>query len=98
MVGTSRGHLSLFDTRFRLPSAAWQHPGGRHIEAIAPALATPGRLGLRGLDGCSTPLVYVAAGHGEVGLWDVIQQKCHQVRRTAVTSKSLPEWLLRCIV
>ena len=49
------------------------------IEALSPALCPPARLGLQD-SSLSTPLVYVASGPHEVGLWDVEQGKCHQVR------------------
>ncbi len=48
------------------------------VEALAPALATPARLGLQE-SSIAVPLVYVAAGPQEVGLWDIEQGKCHQV-------------------
>lgn len=56
---------------------------------MAVATAAPSRLGLAiggGGGGSSpgppqgSPLVYVAAGHGEVGLWDVASGSCLQVR------------------
>lgn len=51
---------------------------GFPIEALAPALAPPPRLGLQE-SSLTMPLVYVAAGPHEIGLWDVEQGKCHQV-------------------
>jgi hypothetical protein len=50
------------------------------IDALAPATAGPAKLGLRGLElAGGAPLVYVAAGQHEVGLWDLLDCKCHQV-------------------
>ena len=54
--------------------AVQSHP----IEALSPALCPPARLGLQD-SSLSTPLVYVASGPHEVGLWDVEHGKCHQV-------------------
>lgn len=73
--GSSRGQLSLWDVRFRLPVNTWQHPGGAPISALALASAPPQRLGL---GGATAPLVYVAAGEQEVGLWDIGEAKCQQ--------------------
>lgn len=76
--GTSRGHLCLWDARFRLPVNEWQHPAGVPVAALALAEAPPQRLGLGGRGGA--PLLYVAAGDQEVGLWDVAEGTCQQVR------------------
>lgn len=45
------------------------------------AAAAPSRLGLSpgSLPRPGVPLVYVAAGLQEVGLWDVLDGQCHQV-------------------
>ena len=51
---------------------------GFPIDALAPALAPPTKLGLQE-SSLATPLVYVAAGPQEIGLYDVEQGKCHQV-------------------
>ena len=86
ITGSSRGHLTLYDMRFRLPVASWQlpctGPTGRpvHIDALAPALAPASRLGLAAGEPLpKSPLVYVAAGPHEVSLWDVETGRCHQV-------------------
>ncbi|EFN54741.1 hypothetical protein CHLNCDRAFT_134632 [Chlorella variabilis] len=76
--GSSRGQLSLWDLRFRLPVNSWQHPAGAPITALAQASAPLHRLGLSAAAG---PLVYVAAGEQEVGLWDIADAKCRQVLR-----------------
>ena len=86
VAGSSRGHLTLFDMRFRLPVVSWQlppvGPSARsvHIDALAPALAPPQRLGLAAAQPLPrSPLVYVAAGPHEISLWDVETGRCHQV-------------------
>lgn len=44
------------------------------------AVAAPPRLGLAGgLPHAGVPLLYIAAGQQEVGLWDVLDGRCHQV-------------------
>lgn len=65
--------------RFQLPLTQWDHPSGQPVEALAPAVAPVGHLGLRGGGKGSSPLVYIAAGGHEVGLWDIEEGKCHQV-------------------
>jgi len=87
VTGSSRGILTLWDIRFRLPVMQWQHPGGMSINAMAIATAPPSRLGIINMTdhgGSGNPLVYVAAGdHSEVGLWDVARGKCLQVVKTS---------------
>ena len=83
LTGSSRGHLTLWDMRFQIPLTQWDHPSGQPVEALAPAVAPVGHLGLRGGGKGSSPLVYVAAGGHEVGLWDIEEGKCHQVSITA---------------
>lgn len=55
----------------------WAHPAGSPIEALSPAVAPAAALGLR--QAPAAPLLYVAAGQEEVGLWDIAQGRCHQV-------------------
>jgi phosphoinositide-3-kinase regulatory subunit 4 len=82
VTGSTRGQLVLWDVRFRLPVNTWQHPGGSPVSALALASAPPGRLGLRpGV--AAGPLLYVAAGESEVGLWDVAEGRCLQVGQGA---------------
>jgi hypothetical protein len=51
------------------------------IQAMTAAVAAPPRLGLAGgLPHAGVPLLYIAAGQQEVGLWDVLDGRCHQVR------------------
>lgn len=68
--------------RFQIPLTQWDHPSRQPVEALAPAVAPVGHLGLRGGGKGSSPLVYIAAGSHEVGLWDVEEGKCHQVGTT----------------
>lgn len=79
VTGSSRGMLALWDVRFRLPVSQWRHPGSMPINTVAIAKAPPTRLDVRCESG--GPLVYVAAGQHEVGLWDVACGKCIQVIR-----------------
>lgn len=45
------------------------------------ACASPARVGIThvALPSPGVPLVYIAAGQNEVGLWDVLDGNCHQV-------------------
>lgn len=51
-----------------------------YINALAPATCSAAQLGLAGV-GTGAPLVYVAAGPREVGLWDIEEAKCRAVLR-----------------
>ncbi|EIE24687.1 hypothetical protein COCSUDRAFT_258, partial [Coccomyxa subellipsoidea C-169] len=88
LTGSSRGYLTLWDMRFQLAVNSIQQPQGFPIDALAPALAPPTKLGLQE-SSLATPLVYVAAGPQEIGLYDVEQGKCHQVLR--VIGKDEPD-------
>lgn len=80
VTGSTRGQLQLWDIRFRLPVNTWYHPTGAPVARLALATAQPQRLGLR--QGAAVgPLLYVAAGENEVGLWDVAEARCLQVSR-----------------
>lgn len=86
LTGSTRGFLTLWDVRFQLPVRTWQHPMRCAIDGLAVACAPPGRLGLSLLPSSPAPvgpaggpLVYVAAGRNEVGLWDVAAAHCRQV-------------------
>lgn len=48
---------------------------------MAAAVAAPPRLGLAAgsLPHAGVPLLYISAGLQEVGLWDVLDGRCHQV-------------------
>lgn len=85
VVGASRGHVSLWDTRFLREVASFRHPTTPWIEAMALCRAPSSRLGLTpGPDGDepggpSRPRAYVASAHHEVALWDVAEGRCLQV-------------------
>eukprot|EP00879_Flechtneria_rotunda_P022840 GHRR01024135.1.p1 GENE.GHRR01024135.1~~GHRR01024135.1.p1 ORF type:complete len:413 (+),score=138.78 GHRR01024135.1:1164-2402(+) len=81
--GTSRGWVCLWDVRFLLCVNSWQHPHRCSVDAMAPALAAAARLGLSSgsLPHPSAPLLYMAAGNQEVGVWDALNGQCHQVLR-----------------
>ncbi|MQL91350.1 hypothetical protein Taro_023949 [Colocasia esculenta] len=77
--GSSRGVLTLWDLRFRLPVYSWQYSTECPIEDmclfIPPANTT--------ISASGRPLVYVAAGCDEVSLWNAENGSCHQVLRLA---------------
>jgi hypothetical protein len=56
------------------------------------AVAAPPRLGLAqgSLPHPGVPLLYMSAGLQEVGLWDVLDGRCHQVRKIKVDGVLLP--------
>ena len=68
--------LTTWTVQVRVNS--WQHPLKAPIQAMAQAAASPRRMGLPRL-GVTCPLLYVAAGPSEIGLWDVEHARCHQV-------------------
>lgn len=93
LLGTNRGHLRLWDVRFLLRVNSWQHPARCSIDAMAAATAAPPRLGVVPDSGGpapapGAPLVYVAAGHGEIGLWDITRGSCLQVLRTLTAEEA----------
>ncbi|KAG1658241.1 hypothetical protein FOA52_008501 [Chlamydomonas sp. UWO 241] len=81
VTGSSRGFVTLWDVRFQLPAAAWQHPAGACVDALALAAAPHARLGLPVPSGPMPPLLYIAAGRNEVALWDAATGRCAQVLR-----------------
>eukprot|EP00873_Tetraselmis_striata_P002336 jgi/Tetstr1/422600/TSEL_013406.t2 len=81
LTGSSRGQLDVWDVRFRLRVLSWHHPLRQPVEALAVAAAPRSALGLARIAASSAPLVYVAAGGDELGLWDLEHGRCHQVLR-----------------
>ncbi|GAV84346.1 Pkinase domain-containing protein/WD40 domain-containing protein/HEAT domain-containing protein [Cephalotus follicularis] len=77
--GSSRGVLTLWDLRFLIPVNSWQYSLVCPIESmclfVPPSSAS--------LSTSARPLVYVAAGCNEVGLWNAENGSCHQVLRVA---------------
>ncbi|RLN49287.1 hypothetical protein BBJ28_00007868 [Nothophytophthora sp. Chile5] len=78
-VGTSRGFLCLWDLRFLVLIRIWRHSSHRAIHRLQPCLGLPNTLPL---DETSVPLVYVAAGDGEVAVFDLSIGACRAVFRT----------------
>jgi WD40 repeat protein len=82
-VGSSRGHVGLWDTRFLREVAAFKHPTTPWIEAMALCRAPDSRIGLAPHDAPSphtaTPRAYIASAHHEVALWDLAAGRCLQV-------------------
>lgn len=68
----------------------WQLKDNMPVHALAPALATPRRLGLPRL-GTTSPLLYISAGPQEIGLWDMENARCHQVNIAAQCSIVWPQ-------
>lgn len=86
-VGTSRGFLCLWDLRFLVLIRIWRHSSHRAIHRIQPCLGLPNTLPL---DETSVPLVFVAAGDGEVAVFDLSIGACRAVFRSleALASES----------
>ncbi|CAL9043768.1 unnamed protein product [Musa banksii] len=76
--GSSRGFLTLWDLRFLLPVNSWQYPTVCPVEKLC-LLIPPANSSST----VTRPLVYVAAGHNEVSLWNAENGSCHQVLRVA---------------
>lgn len=66
LLGTSRGILMLWDTRFLICLKVWTYPVKCRIWKIATCMRDPGKL------------VYVAGGN-EISLWDISNEECLQV-------------------
>ena len=80
VVGTSSGSMNLLDMRFQTIVQEWSHPSrGVGIDAMAVA-PPPARQSSAGV--VSRPLVWCAAGHDEVALWDVADGGCLRILRT----------------
>ncbi|TMW55206.1 hypothetical protein Poli38472_013097 [Pythium oligandrum] len=78
-VGTSRGFICLWDLRFLVLIRIWRHSSHRSIHRLKPCLGLPNTLTL---EETSVPLVFVAAGDGEVAVFDLSIGACRAVFRT----------------
>ncbi|CAI5703776.1 unnamed protein product [Peronospora effusa] len=87
-VGTSRGFLCLWDLRFLVLIRIWRHSSHRAIHRLQPCLGLPNTLPL---DETSVPLVFVAAGDGEVAVFDLSIGACRAVFRTLEVQASEAE-------
>jgi len=87
-VGTSRGFLCLWDLRFLVLIRIWRHSSHRAVHRLQPCLGLPNTLPL---DETSVPLVFVAAGDGEVAVFDLSIGACRAVFRTLETQASEAE-------
>ncbi|GLE05701.1 hypothetical protein PINS_up014747 [Pythium insidiosum] len=78
-AGTSRGFICLWDLRFLVLIRIWRHSSLRSIHRLKPCLGLPNTLAL---EEASVPLVFVAAGDGEVAVFDLSIGACRAVFRT----------------
>jgi WD40 repeat protein len=69
LSGSSRGVLTLWDLRFRIPLRSWMHPRRSRIHRIVihPGSKSRGRI------------VAISAGVNEVSIWDVEKMQCTDV-------------------
>lgn len=79
VTGSSRGVLTLWDLRFRIPVNSWQYSLVCPIEKMCLFVPPP----TASVSTTARPLVYVAAGCNEVSLWNAENGSCHQVFRVA---------------
>ena len=75
-AGTARGFVATWDMRFRVCIGSWRC-GRNGVLDMAMAVAHPDKLGLGHTSG--SPLLYVAAGDNQVGLWDVQARRRLQI-------------------
>ncbi|DBA05165.1 TPA: hypothetical protein N0F65_005015 [Lagenidium giganteum] len=78
-AGTSRGYICLWDLRFLVLIRIWRHSTHRAIHRLKPCLGLPNTLLL---EETSVPLVFVAAGDGEVAVFDLSIGACRAIFRT----------------
>jgi phosphoinositide-3-kinase regulatory subunit 4 len=77
IIGTASGTINLLDLRFQTCVQEWNHPcRGSGIDAMAVSTSSHGSSGTS-----SRPLVWCAAGHDEVALWDVADGGCRRILR-----------------
>ena len=80
VASTASGAMNLLDLRFQTIVQEWSHPSpGVGVDAMAVA-TQPTRQSSAGIIG--RPLVWCAAGHDEVALWDVADGGCLRILRT----------------
>ncbi|ESQ54300.1 hypothetical protein EUTSA_v10024212mg [Eutrema salsugineum] len=77
--GSSRGVLTLWDSRFRVPVNSWQYPIICPIEKMCLCFLPPSV----SVSTTMRPYIYVAAGCNEVSLWNAETGSCQQVLRVA---------------
>ncbi|GMI92723.1 vacuolar protein sorting 15, Arabidopsis thaliana vacuolar protein sorting 15 [Hibiscus trionum] len=77
--GSSRGVLTLWDLRFRIPVNSWQYSLVCPVEKMC-LFVPPSSVSV---STTARPLIYVAAGCNEVSLWNAENGSCHQVFRAA---------------
>lgn len=73
--GSSRGVLTLWDLRFRVPVNSWQYPIICPIEKMCLCFLPPSV----SVSTTMRPFIYIAAGCNEVSLWNAEGGSCHQV-------------------
>lgn len=73
--GSSRGVLTLWDLRFRIPVNSWQYPVLCPIEKMCLCFLPPSV----SVSTTMRPYIYVAAGCNEVSLWNAEAGSCQQV-------------------
>ena len=79
VMGTSRGYLTVWDTRFLLPVTTWRNPASAPIMALE--IVDGLRLGTlpmncQSLNGCRGPVAIVSCGEEEISGWDLATGNC----------------------
>uniref|UniRef100_A0A2P2JZ25 non-specific serine/threonine protein kinase n=1 Tax=Rhizophora mucronata TaxID=61149 RepID=A0A2P2JZ25_RHIMU len=83
--GSSRGVLTLWDLRFLIPVNSWQYSRTCPVEKMC-LFVPPTNFAI---SNNARPLVYIAAGHNEVSLWNAENGSCHQVSLSSTVVEKL---------
>ena len=79
VTGSSRGVVTLWDIRYRVPMSTWAFPGSRRvIDAMCPAAPRGASVDDQMAE---PPLVYITSGDSELGLMDARDGRCLEVIR-----------------
>jgi phosphoinositide-3-kinase regulatory subunit 4 len=77
LMGTHRGVLCLFDTRFQVPLSIWQHPSKGKICQLSPYTLLP--QGKPTANTAKSVCMSVQNKVNEISVWDVDSLECHQI-------------------
>lgn len=83
ITGTNRGFIALWDIRFQQKVTLWQHPNAFPVTRLATSFtALPKKWGgWSASDTDRRPVMFVACGQNECGMFDVLSGSCRQCFR-----------------